>query len=122
MPPVKTNARGEAFFKLSDCGRKIFFKIILEDIRNVIVAHIHLGREGVNGPVVVTLFGPFRSARSFEEAEFTGVITRDDLEGPLAGRSLASLLKEMRRGNTYVNVHTEQNPDGEIRGQIFERN
>jgi hypothetical protein len=122
VPPVRTNATGEAFFKVSDCGRRIFFKITLEDIRNVTVAHIHLGRKGVNGPVIVTLFGPLRRPRSFEQAEFTGVITRDELEGPLAGESLNTLIREMRQGNTYVNVHTVQNPDGEIRGQVFEEN
>lgn len=93
----------------------------MEDIKNVTVAHIHLGPVGVNGPVVVTLFGPLRKPRSFEQAEFTGVITREDLEGPLAGRSLNTLLRKILLGKTYVNVHTVQNPDGEIRGQIVEK-
>jgi hypothetical protein len=93
--------------------------LILEDIKNVTVAHIHLGREGENGPVVVTLFGPLTKAVSIEKAVFTGMISRGELEGPLAGHSLFVLLREMQRGNTYVNVHTLQNPDGEIRGQII---
>lgn len=119
VPPVRTNARGGAVFKLSEDGRRLLFKISLEDIDDVTVAHIHLGPKGVNGPIVVTLFGPFRRPISIDEEEFTGVITREDLEGPLEGRSLASLIKEMRRGNTYVNVHTVEFPDGEIRGQIY---
>lgn len=119
VPPVRTNARGQAIFKLSEDGQRLLFKIFLEDIKNVTVAHIHLGPEGVNGPVVVTLFGPLGKAVSIEKAVFTGIITRNDLEGPLAGRSLAALLREMRRENTYVNVHTVQHPDGEIRGQIL---
>ena len=122
VPPVRTNAQGEVVFKVSDCGRRVLFKMALEDINNVTVAHIHLGKEGENGPVVVTLFGPLKKAVSIEDAIFKGVITRDDLEGPLAGRSLAALLREMNRKNTYVNVHTVQNPIGEIRGQVYPKN
>ncbi len=122
MPSVKTKAMGEVIFKLSDDGKRIFFLMALEDIDNVTVAHIHLGKEGENGPVVVTLFGPLQKPVSIEEAMFKGTITRQDLEGPLAWRSISTLYREIRRENTYVNVHTVQYPDGEIRGQIFEKN
>jgi hypothetical protein len=88
-PPVRTNAQGEVVFKVSECERRLLFKMALEDINNVTVAHIHLGKEGVNGHVVVTLFGPLKKAVSIEDAVLKGIITRDDLEGPLAGRSLA---------------------------------
>jgi hypothetical protein len=71
--------------------------------------------------VVVTLFGPLRKSVSIVNAVLKGVITSEDLEGPLAGRSLNALLREMGRGNTYVNVHTVQNPNGEIRGQIVKK-
>ena len=41
------------------------------------------------------------------------------LEGPLAGKQLSDLSIAMSNGTIYVNVHTEQNPNGEIRGQIM---
>jgi len=47
-----------------------------------------------------------------------GVITADNLSGPLAGASLEDLLDHLRDGNAYVNVHTLQFPAGEVRGQI----
>jgi hypothetical protein len=47
-----------------------------------------------------------------------GTITEDDLVGGLAGESLEVLIEEIKAGNTYVNVHTSQNPGGEVRGQI----
>ena len=119
VPPVKTNARGEAIFRLSADRKKLEFRLFLRNIENVTVAHIHLGERGENGPVVAFLFGPLTKAVSIEEAVFTGVITKDDLVGPLADRSLNDLVREMRSENTYVNVHTVQHPDGEIRGQIF---
>ena len=36
----------------------------------------------------------------------------------LKGRRLSTLIDLMEDGKTYVNAHTVQNPDGEIRGQI----
>jgi hypothetical protein len=49
-----------------------------------------------------------------------GTITAADLVGPLSGKSLSDLMTDVMAGETYVNVHTTQNPAGEIRGQIIE--
>jgi hypothetical protein len=49
----------------------------------------------------------------------TGSITADKLEGPMAGKQLSDLATAMNNGETYVNIHTEANPNGEIRGQIM---
>ncbi len=46
------------------------------------------------------------------------LITANKLEGPLKGKQISDLVKIMEDGNAYTNVHTEQNPKGEIRGQI----
>lgn len=118
VPPVRTNARGFAIFFLSRDGRRLQFLLAVQNIKNATAAHIHLGRRGENGPIVAFLFGPLRRPATVRRSFVTGTITQSDLVGPLAGRSLASLIREMRRRNTYVNVHTTQNPDGEIRGQI----
>ena len=41
------------------------------------------------------------------------------LGGPMAGKTLkGDLVKAIQNGEAYVNVHTVQNPDGAIRGQI----
>jgi hypothetical protein len=40
------------------------------------------------------------------------------LVGPLAGATLDDLIEEFKADNAYVNVHTEQYPAGEVRGQI----
>lgn len=121
MPPVSTDARGSFFARVSRDGRSIRFRLVIENIRNATAAHIHLGRRGENGPVVVFLAGPLSRPVSVRRGIVTGVITRDDLVGPLKGRSLSALIREMRLGNTYVNAHTTQHPNGEIRGQIVHR-
>lgn len=48
-----------------------------------------------------------------------GNITATNLEGPMAGQLLSNLTSAMQNEQTYVNVHTQQNPNGEIRGQIL---
>ncbi|WP_089607438.1 CHRD domain-containing protein [Bacillus cereus] len=119
VPPVETDARGQAFFKLSRDELSLKFKLELFDIGNVVVAHLHLGAKGTNGPVVAFLFGPMTNPVSIECATFTGMITQEDLVGPLVGQTLDALVNEIIAGNIYINVHTVQHPNGEIRGQLY---
>lgn len=120
VPPVATAASGSSFFTLSENEREMDYTLTVNNIENMTAAHIHLGQRGENGPIVVFLFGPESPGVSFEREVITGSFTQENFVGPLAGRPFSVLLDEMRAGNTYVNVHTEQNPAGEIRGQIRE--
>lgn len=122
VPAVETNAQGQATFKLSKDGESIQYKLIVANIENVFMAHIHNAPAGENGGVVVWLY-PSPPPPQLIEGRFQGVlaegtITADDLIGNLAGQSIEDLLDEIKAGNTYVNVHTSQNPGGEVRGQI----
>jgi len=65
------------------------------------------------------LFGPITNPVSIECATFTGMITQEDLVGPLAGQTLDALVNEIIAGDIYINVHTVQHPNGEIRGQLY---
>jgi len=38
--------------------------------------------------------------------------------GPFTGKTIADLVAEIQAGKAYVNVHTKEHPDGEIRGTI----
>lgn len=122
VPPVQTRAQGQANFRLSEDGTELSYRLIAANIVDVLMAHIHLAPAGVNGPVVAWLY-PEGPPPQLIEGRFngvlaTGVITADDLVGPLAGASLADLVAAIEAGGTYVNVHTVANPGGEIRGQI----
>lgn len=64
-------------------------------------AHIHTGARGVAGPVVVPLCGPCTSPAS-------GTATVTD----------PAVLAAIQNGGAYVNVHTNTNRAGEIRGQL----
>jgi hypothetical protein len=122
VPAVLTLARGQALFQVSADGSSVSYKLIVANLHDTLQAHIHVGAEGANGPVVVFLY-PSAPPPQLIEGRFSGVLaegtfTADDLRGPLADMSLQALLDEMVAGNTYVNVHTVANTGGEIRGQI----
>lgn len=119
VPPVETGASGEAHFTLTDHGEglHIHYELHIQGLEHPAAAHIHLGGPDENGPVVVGLYetdDPQPCARGLL-AEGT---IRGGLVGPLEGEALDVLADEMDGGSTYVNVHTEENPEGEIRGQI----
>ncbi len=86
---------------------------------NVTAAHIHSGKTGANGPILVTLFKTESpSSKPINGILTSGNLTNPDLEGPMAGKTLIDLTKAMELGETYVNVHSEEVPNGPIRGQI----
>ena len=133
-----SKARGNSIFQLSADGTSLTYKLIVANIENVFQAHIHRGPAGSNGPIVVWLFpstapvaGPLGAGR-LNGVIAEGTITAANLVGPLAGQPLSALLSDLRSGNAYVNVHTNDGvaptntgpgdfPGGEIRGQIEHR-
>jgi hypothetical protein len=92
-------------------------------IENVTMAHIHVADEpGGNGPPAVWLY-PDAPPASLKVGLFSGTLAEgefaaSDLVGPLAGMTLADLRTAIQENRAYVNVHTEQLPGGEIRGQL----
>ena len=64
-------------------------------------AHIHLGKAGVAGNVIV----PLCANNCHSGMTGTAKIT-------------SKMVAQIEAGKTYVNVHTAKNPAGEIRGQV----
>lgn len=132
-PPHLTPAHGRAVFHVSDDGQSVDYILVVNDIMNVRQSHIHIAARGVNGPIVVFLYGPVPAGGGPIDGEIaSGTFTAANLIGPLAGHPLSDLLDAMRSGNAYVNVHTDDGvapantgpgdfPGGEIRGQLFDR-
>lgn len=118
VPPVSTNASGTTTFKVSEDQRMMHYQLTVNNLANLTEAHIHLGRRGENGPVVVFLFGPVDRGITVSQGIVRGTVSQRDLVGPLAGQPFSDLLAQMQAGTTYVNVHTKRHPAGEIRGQI----
>jgi hypothetical protein len=113
VPPVQTEATGIAEFIPMGMD-SVDYSVNATNIQGVTAGHIHLGAKGENGPIVVTLFNYDTPMNEVSEND---TITADKLEGPMAGKQISDLAAAGNNGTLYVNVHTEQNPNGEIRGQ-----
>lgn len=116
VPPVDTDATGEATVEVDEDREELEYEVTVEDIENVVAAHIHCGPEGENGPVGVTLY-------EGEPVSEDGVLTEGSASEPdedngCGWETIEDVVEEMEAGDTYVNVHTEENPPGEIRGQL----
>ena len=90
-------------------------------------SHIHIGQKGVNGGVTVFFCtnlnnGPPGTQACPANGSVTGTITAANVIGP-AGQGVgagefAEVLKAIRGGVVYANVHSVTFPGGEIRGQL----
>ncbi|MBA3978909.1 MAG: CHRD domain-containing protein [Nitrosopumilus sp.] len=120
VPPIDTETKptGNAEFEAATDGSSIAYTINVTDINAVSASHIHVAEIGQNGDIVATLFKSETPTDQLSGLLSKGNITSANLEGPMAGKQLSDLIDVMRSEAAYVNVHTQQNPDGEIRGQI----
>lgn len=103
-------------------GTTVRFAIEVDDITNVLQAHIHSGAASVNGPVRVFLFPPPPGnapvTNPFSTSERRILTEGSFVASDVGGVTFDQLLSQMRSGDAYVNVHTRQFPGGEIRGQV----
>jgi hypothetical protein len=125
VPSVETDAFGIAKFVANKKRNKLKFFLEVRNIKNFVQAHIHFGERRENGPVVVFLFGAHletlekQNGITTQRGVVTGNITDDDIVPNEVGiETVEDLITFMEQELTYVNAHTEQNPAGEIRGQI----
>jgi len=116
VPPKDTNATGIVEFTITGAN-SMSYKVSVTNMEKVTAVHIHKGKVGENGPVIVTLFKTGSPSATTNGTLSQGNITSAKLEGPLAGKQLSDLINLLNNREAYVNVHTQANPNGEIRGQ-----
>ena len=139
VPVTSTPASGQFRAALRKDGPALTYRLAYQDITNATAAHIHFGQMGVNGGVAAFLCGGGdKPACPATGGTVTGTIDPADVVGPvnqgIAAGEFGELIRAMRFGVAYVNVHTSDGddamsdplgpgdfPTGEIRGQIFPR-
>jgi CHRD domain len=90
---------------------------------STLFAHIHFGQPGVAGGVAAFLCGGGDKPPCTDtQGTFEGDIDAADVVGPngqgIAPGEMDELIRALRKGFTYANVHTTLNSAGLIRGQI----
>ena len=131
VPALITPGTAVFLAEINDERTQIDYELEYQTLRGTPTqAHIHLAQEGVNGGVMLFVCtnlgnGPVGTpACPVPEGTVTGTWTEDSVipipnqginGGPLA---LKRVIKAMRTGTAYLNLHTDLFPAGELRGQI----
>lgn len=121
-PGVMTEGEGKATFKLSNDGSSIHYKLHVDKLSDVTMAHIHAaGEGGVPGPILVWLYPASGNAPSLKAGKVSGMlaegeISADKIGGPMKGKSVKELYEAVEYGKAGVAVHTKANPRGELWG------
>jgi len=99
VPPLSVPGSGSGSFRVAEDGT-ITGSVSTKDVEGT-MAHIHRAAKGANGPVIVPLD------------------KKDNTYTVPAGRKLTpAQIEDLKAGNLYVNVHTNRNKGGEVRGQL----
>ena len=137
VPAVSTLARGEFRARINRDEQSIDFELRYSGLQGTVQqAHVHVAQLSVNGSIVIWLCQtatPFLDptgladtcpAGQASEAVVTGTITSANViagstaSQQLTAGDLAEVIRAIRAGTAYANVHTDLSTGGEIRGQI----
>ena len=127
VPALQSNATGK--WTATVDGNTIHYTLTYSNLRaDATQSHIHIGQPGVNGGVTIFFCsnlgnGPAGTPSCpLRGGTLNGTITSANVlpitsQGVGAGE-ISAVLKALRNGAAYVNVHSTQFPGGEIRGVV----
>ena len=136
VPSVSTTATGEFKARISNDGSRIEWELTYADLEGAVQqAHIHFGQVGVNGGITVFLCTNLGNGPAGMQpcpappTTISGTIVAADVSPNIPATAAArtqgldtgeidELIKAIRAGATYVNVHSTTYPGGEIRSQL----
>jgi len=101
VPPVATKATGEGMITIKP-DMSVSGKVMTSGVAAT-MAHIHIGKAGTNGPVIITL------TKSGDNAWMV----------PEGSKLSDAEYKAYKAGELYVNVHSAEHKPGEIRTQLM---
>jgi hypothetical protein len=132
VPALSTSGTGKFRASIRSGDTEIRYRLSYAGLEGTAQqAHIHLGQRGVNAGVIVFLCSNLADAPSGTQpcpaspATVQGTLRAADVIGPAAQGidpgEFDELVRAIRAGATYANVHTDKYPGGEIRAQLERR-
>ena len=129
VPAISSPGEGVFSARLNASGTSLSYQLSYSGLQGTVTqAHIHFAQRGVNGGIVIFLCSNLGNGPAGTQAcpaspgSISGTITADDVVGAAAqgitAGQMGEVLRAMRNGITYVNVHSDLFPGGEIRGQL----
>lgn len=101
VPAVETEGIGLISANLTQVMNQLEINALFKNLSSPIIgAHLHNAAESANGDVV---------------ADLSTMVFQNTIIGTV---SAADFVGELKAGNIYLNIHTEENPGGEIRAQL----
>jgi hypothetical protein len=116
VPPVNSTAEGVINFKTKN--DMLTWKMNVTGTNDATGVNIHKGKAGENGDVVVDLLKVSKHSDTPKGMTMRGNVSDSSLTGSMAGQTIADLKTAMANGDTYINLKTQDHPDGLLRGQI----
>ena len=134
VPAVSTTGNGQVDVRVAKDGQSLEFVLHYRAIESTVTqSHIHFGQENANGGVVIFFCSnlgngpagtpPCPQPPPGGSATVDGIRTAADMANTASGQGIAAgefdeLVRALRAGVAYANVHSSLRPGGEIRGQL----
>lgn len=134
-PAVLSPGRGVFDARLSDDGTSLEYKLSYQNLlTSIFMAHIHIAQPDINGGIVIWLCdndpatapndptGLAPACDGTTSGEVEGTVDADNVVAVVSqgvgAMDFPKVIRALRAGLGYANVHTTSSPGGEIRGQI----
>lgn len=116
VPPINSTAEGVINFKTKN--DMLTWKMNVTGANDPTGINIHKGKAGEKGEIVVDLMKVSKHSDNPKGMTMRGNVTESSLMGSMAGKTIADLKTAIANGDVYVNLKTQDHPDGLMRGQI----
>ncbi|HEY0782802.1 MAG TPA: CHRD domain-containing protein [Thermoanaerobaculia bacterium] len=129
VPAISGFANARFSATVSEDGSSISYTMSYSNLQgNITQSHIHIGQRGVNGGVVLFFCSNLGNGPAGTQTcppspgTISGTLTAANIvpvnQQGIAPGDFHEILRAIKAGVAYANIHTDQFPGGELRGQL----